>query len=125
VHNWRIDKSLSRNFLDFYDQVRDAPGGGVEVLVDAGEVDGAGVTVRAERWEKPPQVDRDGVLVELLSKDPDWASDSDADSAAAARLFPPPSQRQKLETAIAAAGIQRPSGSARRRRSRQAEDEDD
>ena len=118
LHNWRIDRSLSRNFKEFYDHVRDSPGGGIEVMVSPGEFDAQGNVLRAELWVTPPQVDRDGRLVELLSTDPDWNPDP-IDPTLTSGLFPQPSQRERLERAIALAGIQRPRDSASRRRDRQ------
>lgn len=118
LHNWRVDRSLSRNYRDFYEHVRPTPGGGLEVMVSPGQIDDEGYVVRPEVWLKPPQVDRKGRLVELLSLDPDWASDDPSSATAGAGLYPAPSQRQHLEDAIRMAGVERPVQSSTRRRRR-------
>ena len=100
LHNWRIDKNLSNNYSDFYN-TRTGAGGAIEVEVAQGE------------WASPPQLDREGGVVGLLSTRPEWVSKWQQGQGQA----PPagPSRQQRLlEEAIAGAGVSRPPRSVAR-----------
>ena len=100
LHNWRIDKNLSNNYSDFY-STRATAGGGIEVEVTEGE------------WVSPPQLDRAGGVVELLSRRPEWISRWQREQETTL-VVGPSTQQQRLEEAIAAAGVSRPPASADR-----------
>ena len=98
---------LTNEYSEFYN-VRTTAGGGVEVQLGNGP------------WVTPPQLDRDGNQVQLLSKHPEWVRRWEREQAGRGPGFDVGSaQRAKLELAIAEAGVARPPASAARRSRRQ------